>query len=105
MPLSELIPIVMKKGLSTKTVTSEYKKIMSNSKNEFDVLLNVNSEDLKKVTHEKIADAIIKIREGKVRYKPGYDGVYGKVVLDENEVIEEQKPVKSLTNQKSLSEF
>ena len=105
MPLSELISIVMKKGLSTKTVTVEYKKVMSNFKNEFDVLLNVGFEDLKKITHEKIADAIIKIREGKVRYKPGYDGVYGKVILDENEIIEQPKPVKALTDQKSLSEF
>jgi len=106
MPLSELISIVMKKGLSTKTVTIEYQKIMSNSKNEFDVLLNVSLEDLKKITHEKIAETIIKIREEKVRYKSGYDGVYGKIILDENEVVEEksgiQKPKKE---QKCLSEF
>ena len=39
-------------------------------------------EDLMKATDEKIADAIIGVREGKVKIKPGYDGVYGQPVFD-----------------------
>jgi len=35
------------------------------------------NEELIKVTSERIADAIIATREGKVKIKPGYDGVYG----------------------------
>jgi len=45
-------------------------------------LLNTTKEDLIKVTDEKIADAILVVREGKVKIKPGYDGVYGQPIFN-----------------------
>jgi PHP family Zn ribbon phosphoesterase len=53
------------------------------------------------VTNEKIADAIIKVREGKVKYQAGADGMYGKPIFDENFV----KKRMNLQTQKSLKEF
>ena len=47
--------------------------------NEFDVLLEAEESNLKKITTEKIANNIIKNRNQKIPFKPGYDGVYGKV--------------------------
>jgi PHP family Zn ribbon phosphoesterase len=64
-------------------------------------------EELIKVTNEKIADAIIKIREGQVKYIAGYDGVYGIPVFNEEDyekLVEKQKKIK-ISAQKNLKDF
>jgi len=48
---------------------------------ELNVLLNVPRDELLKVTNEKIADAIMLNREGKIKVVPGYDGEYGVPIL------------------------
>ncbi|MFH1455354.1 MAG: endonuclease Q family protein [archaeon] len=80
-PLSELISLVVQKGITTKTVSLEFDKLLNNFNNEFNILLNVSKEDLQKVVTPRLADIIIKNREGKLKVKPGYDGVYGEVQL------------------------
>ncbi len=54
---------------------------------------------MEKIIDEKLAELIIKNREGKIKIKPGYDGVYGKIILD-GEGDEKRK-----TPQKGLFEF
>ena len=107
LPLAELISVILKKGVSTKTVLQEYNKLISKFNTELNVLMDVSLEDLKLVVNEKIAETVIKIREGKVRYKPGFDGNYGRVILDdkdENNLIKEDHNfLKSI--QKGLDSF
>jgi len=62
-------------------VWEEYHKLVNNFSSELDVLLEAKKEDLVKVADEKIADAIINAREGKIKIKPGYDGVYGEPII------------------------
>ena len=81
-PLHELISVVYGvKLLSSKTVNLVYDKFIKEFKNEFNVLLNVSLEDLKKVD-EKVAEVIIKTRKGNLTVDAGYDGFYGKVNLE-----------------------
>lgn len=99
LPLYEIISHVTGVNqLYSKKVTEEHDKIISRFGTELNVLMNVDEEELKKVTHEKIANAIIKSRNGLLRFKPGYDGVYG-VPLFEG-LVETQK-----SGQKGLDEF
>ena len=70
-------------------------------------MLNADEKEIKKITSEKIADNIIRNRNQKIPFKPGYDGVYGIPMFDgENSVKHEgQKNIKQKINQKGLDEF
>src|SRR3989344_9421886 len=90
-PLQELIAVVYDiKQLTSKKVWEIYNKLIENFGNEFNILLNVSEDELKKVVHEKLAKVIMLNREGKLEIKPGYDGVYGEIILDLNEKIKTQ---------------
>ena len=96
-PLSELISAVYNyKQLYGKNVWLIYNKLIDKFGNEFNVLLNANEKDLLEVVDKKLVDVILLNREGKLRIKPGFDGVYGQIILNEKDTI---------SRQKSLSEF
>ena len=96
-PLHELISAVYNiQQLSSKKVWEIYNLLIKNFENEFNVLLNSSYQELTKVINEKLANVIIQNREGKLRLKPGYDGVYGEILLENYEKI---------ISQKSLTEF
>jgi len=107
-PLSELIKNSLKiDTLYSKSIWSEYNKLIENFGNEFNILLNVTREELEKVTNKQLVNVIIKNREGKIKVIPGYDGVYGQPIFDETEFKrydEKQKNLK-LHSQKKLIDF
>ncbi len=78
-PLLEIIAEVFKVGVNSLKVQKEYNKLMKEFTSEFDVLLKIKKEELIKKTLPEIAEAILKVRAGKVKWEPGYDGVYGKI--------------------------
>ena len=78
-PLKVIISEVFGKGKETKQVDKEYKKLITQFGSELNILLNVDQDALQESTVPLIAEGIIRIREGKVRIEPGYDGFYGKV--------------------------
>ncbi|MBI4159307.1 DNA helicase UvrD [Candidatus Woesearchaeota archaeon] len=91
-PLHELISAVYDiKQLNGKKIWEIYNLLIDKFGNEFNILLNVKEEELRKVIHEKLAKAIIMNREGKLRLKAGFDGVYGGVVLNPGDKIKTQK--------------
>jgi len=107
LPLYEIISFVTGANqLYSQKVIAEQDKLIAEFKNEFNVLLNVTKEELLKVTSEKIADGIIAVREGKVKYVAGYDGVYGRPVFSEEEFEKIEKEIKAKAReQKSLKDF
>ncbi|MFC1663579.1 endonuclease Q family protein [Patescibacteria group bacterium] len=78
-PLSEIIAEALGQMTGTKRVDEEYKNLIKNFKNEFEILLNTSYQDLENVTLPEIAEGIIRVREGRVQIEPGYDGVFGKI--------------------------
>ncbi len=107
LPLYEIISYASGvKQLYSKKIVEEQNKLINRFGNELTVLLETSREDLMKVTNERIADAIIKVREGKVEYIPGYDGVYGEPVFEKGKLKEFfEKQEKTLKEQKSLIDF
>lgn len=80
-PLLEIIAKALNLGKGTKSVEKKYRELISRLGTEFDILLNIPYEDIRKVTDKNIADSILHVRSGDVSVKPGYDGVYGEVSI------------------------
>lgn len=84
-PLAEILSgFLGVKQMYSKTVFSKYLDITNKFKSELNVLLNESRENLLRILDEKLVDIIIRNRKGQIRVKPGYDGVYGVPILDEN---------------------
>jgi PHP family Zn ribbon phosphoesterase len=80
-------------GSKTRTVEDVYSKLTTYFGNEFRILLNLPEKDLLSSTEEKVARAIIEVRKENVEIRPGYDGVYGQIL------IPEEKPDKVVKQQ------
>ena len=94
LPLSELIAEFYDTQPFSKKVWEESTKLTKEFGSELNVLLNVDEDRLKTLVDEKLVEVIIKNREGKLKVQPGYDGVYGKLVLNGNVV--KKQPQRSI---------
>ena len=104
LPLTELICSVYGiKQPTSKKVGEIYNILIKNFSNEYNVCLNTPIDQLKKVIDEKLANLIILNRENKLNIKPGYDGVYGTILIDENQQKEKQNKI--IKKQKDLTDF
>lgn len=77
-PLEEVIAETLGVGPASKKVQSWYEK-MTSQKTEFEILLDLPAEEIKKAGSAEIAESVIRAREGNVSLEGGYDGVFGKV--------------------------
>src|SRR3989338_754069 len=81
-PLSEIIAELNGFPVASRKTWQIYNALINKFGNEFNVLLEATEAELKKAVDEKLAAAIIKNREGKIKVEPCYDGVYGKPILN-----------------------
>lgn len=80
-PLDEIIADVKGMGKASQSVEQEYRRMLAKFGTEFEILVKISKEDLLKGMDFRIAEAITRMREGKVRIAPGYDGEYGKISI------------------------
>lgn len=80
-PLKQILSQIMKSGENSKKVSRHYFSLIDRLGPEFNILQDLTIREISK-TDEQLAAAIQAMRENRVRRVPGYDGVYGKIVLD-----------------------
>ncbi len=86
LPLHEIIATVL--GVdspATQRVWSIYSPLVARFGDEYAVLIDVPRQELASVAGENVADAIVKVREGQAKVVPGYDGVYGQLMLSDEQ--------------------
>jgi uncharacterized protein (TIGR00375 family) len=102
MPLAEIISMIYEKGVTTKTVQNKWKTFITEFKDEIDILIKQDIEQIAKID-EQIAVAIEAFRKKKIHITPGGGGKYGEISLnpDSKKEIEETKKEKII----SLDDF
>lgn len=106
LPLSEVIATVLGTEIpSTQVVWKNYNLLVEKFGDEYSVLMNRTLEELMTVVDVSIAQAIVKVRDGAARVTPGYDGVYGQLVLGGDQIIAKPKTQHIRKQQTSMSDF
>jgi len=83
LPLHELIALANgTNNLNSKKIWDIYDSLITDFRNEFNILLNATKEELiKKNVDDKLTYLILKNRKGEIKVIPGFDGEYGKAVI------------------------
>jgi uncharacterized protein (TIGR00375 family) len=109
LPLSEIIATVLgSDSPSTQAVWKNYNLLIEKFGNEYSVLIDAPIETLVQVVDAPLAEAIVKVRNGSVKVTPGYDGVYGQLVLGiDSSPKTKFKPklIQPIVKQKSMTDF
>jgi uncharacterized protein (TIGR00375 family) len=109
LPLSEIIAAVLgTDSPSTQAVWKKYNLLIEKFGDEYSVCISAPLDALVQVVDLPIAQAIVKVRDGSAKVTPGYDGVYGQLVLGVDApppVKLKPKLVKAIIKQKSMSDF
>ena len=105
LPLSEIIATVLSVAYpSVQKVWDVYNTLVARFGDEYSVLIGASLDEMSKIVEPRIAEAIVRVREEKIKISPGYDGVYGQLVLFEEQ--QEKTPEKlEKIKQRSLSDF
>jgi uncharacterized protein (TIGR00375 family) len=91
-PLKELLGEILGVGPHSKRVEEAYGAALREDTSELELLLEADPEETGRrlsglAPSELVTEALRRLREGKVRVEPGYDGEYGKVRLFDDEEI------------------
>lgn len=85
-PLRQIISDVLAVGEGSQKVQQAYRHIIDEGGSELTILLEMPETKLASLAGEAIARAIIRMRQGQVEIKPGFDGVYGQVKIKDKMV-------------------
>jgi uncharacterized protein (TIGR00375 family) len=76
-PFDEIIAEAKGMGKGAQAVERDYRSSVAKFGSEFEILLRASKEDLLKGLAPRIAEGVLRVRDGKVNIKAGFDGEYG----------------------------
>jgi uncharacterized protein (TIGR00375 family) len=95
-PLNEILSELLNVGPKSKTVNQHYETLLKALGSELKILRTAPIDDINRVNIPLLGEAINRMRQGKVKMSPGYDGEYGKITLfdpDEKKKLLGQQPL------------
>ncbi len=89
-PLQELAAEALDKGKTCKAAAETYRRLINGVGPEFDVLIDAPLEDIAAVGGARVAEAVGRMRGGRLAIRPGYDGVFGEVKIFDQAAVPKQ---------------
>ncbi len=80
-PLEEVLAELRGVGPGSKAVQKIYEKMISRIGTELFILESADLEEVERVSSSLVAEALFRMREGRVIRQPGFDGQYGRIRL------------------------
>ncbi|MDP3973294.1 MAG: endonuclease Q family protein [Candidatus Daviesbacteria bacterium] len=80
-PLHQVIAEAFGNAPTSQRVLNEYKKLVTTLGGEIKVLTKISIDEIAKISGERIAEGVDRVRGGNLVIDPGYDGVYGVVKI------------------------
>jgi PHP family Zn ribbon phosphoesterase len=80
-PLDEIISEARGVGKGSLAVEKDYRAAVAKFGTEFEILLRASKDELTKGLPPRIAEGVIRMREGKVCINAGFDGEYGTITI------------------------
>lgn len=87
-PLPEVIGASVGTSSASVKVQKEYQKMLQKLGPEFEILRNIPTEEIQKVSGHLVAEGIRRLRKGEVERLPGFDGEYGTIKLFNQEDLD-----------------
>jgi uncharacterized protein (TIGR00375 family) len=104
LPLSEIVTAVLGVAYQgAQKVWNVYNPLIEKFGDEYSVLMDAPLEEMAEIVEPRIAEAIVRVREEKMKVIPGYDGVYGQLSIFEER--QEEDVIQGKPFQKSISDF
>jgi uncharacterized protein (TIGR00375 family) len=104
LPLSEIIATVLgSDSPSAQKVWNVYNALIAKFGDEYTALIDASKEELSSIAGEAIAETVVRVRERKAEVVPGYDGVYGQLVVSKER--SQAKALPRRVQQLNLTDF
>jgi DNA helicase II / ATP-dependent DNA helicase PcrA len=103
-PLAEIFSDILRVGVKSKKVKTNYQKALTQLGSEFNILHTLETDKINSAGIPLLGEAIRRMRQKEVEIMPGYDGEYGRIKIfnsDERERLLGQKALFSAPRQNS----
>lgn len=88
-PLEEVLSESIGAGVGSQKVQREYRRLTALAP-EFSYLLDMGESELREAAGDRVASAIMKVREGEISITPGFDGEFGRISIFGHKATEEK---------------
>lgn len=95
--LQQIVAESMGRGVNTKGVQAQYMQLVEGLGSELHILMDADTSDISRVGGERIAEGVERVRKGNIVIVPGYDGVFGKVSVWQDNTYKDLQPLDRLS--------